>query len=379
MKKMSTFAGTILNIFGMPYYHPLKKMSKEERARTTGNLLKLRGQLGREIPQKTATETLLLATWNIRKFGNNRRQESLFYIAEIISRFDLVAVQEVSSDLKGLKNLMNLLGPNWDYIYTDSTDGGAGCWERLAFVYDKSKITFRKLAGEIVLPINNLIELGEGKDKLQFARTPYCVSFQAGWFKFVLTTVHIVFGGNKKEDLTKREKEIDKLTSLLSKRAKKEEESYIILGDFNIPNIEHKTMQALEKYGFSVPKAIKTHPTDLGAVSHYDQIAFNLKLDDKMVVFSEDEQQAGAFNFTKSVYTEEECEHYSKFFLDKIEGKNDNQIKNHYMTSWRTYEMSDHLPLWVELKVDFSDQYLEKLKAGCEEPEDGKLNAVRKR
>jgi hypothetical protein len=34
---------------------------------------------------KTAFGTLLFATWNIREFGDNRRAESLHYIAEIIS------------------------------------------------------------------------------------------------------------------------------------------------------------------------------------------------------------------------------------------------------------------------------------------------------
>ena len=72
-----------------------------ERLRTANNLLRLRGRLDRDIPKKTATDTLLLATWNIREFGDSRRKESLFYIAEIIARFDLVAVQEVSADLTG--------------------------------------------------------------------------------------------------------------------------------------------------------------------------------------------------------------------------------------------------------------------------------------
>jgi hypothetical protein len=81
----------------MPYYHSLKNLNKVERLRTINNLLKLRSQLDRDIPQKTATNMLLLATWNIREFGDNRRKESLFYLAEIISRFDLVAVQEVST------------------------------------------------------------------------------------------------------------------------------------------------------------------------------------------------------------------------------------------------------------------------------------------
>jgi hypothetical protein len=26
---------------------------------------------------------------------------------------------------------------------------------------------------------------------------------------------------------------------------------------------------------------------------------------------------------------------------------------------WRTYQMSDHLPMWVELRVDFGDEFLQ--------------------
>jgi len=340
----------------MPYYYPLKRMNEVERLRTTKNLLKLRSQLDREIPQKTATDTLLLATWNIRKFGDNRLLESLYYIAEIINRFDLIAVQEISSDMKGLEKLMTLLNLNWDYLVTDSTDGSAGGGERMAFLYDRSKIKFKNLAGEIVLPHNKLID-----GKLQFARTPYCVAFQAEWFKFVLTTVHIFYGSTAAIDKEKRVKEINALTSLLSTRAKKEDTSYVLLGDFNIPNIGDDTMKALEKNGFSVPGAIKKHPTDLGTSKHYDQIAFNLKLDKNMTVFSENEQKAGAFNFAKTVFSKEDFEHYKMYFVDKIEGKSEQEIEKYYMTSWRTYQMSDHLPLWVELKIDFSNQYLEKI------------------
>jgi len=340
----------------MPYYQPLKQLNKDERLRTIDNLLKLRTQLDNEIPPKTAIDTLLLATWNIREFGDNRRKESLFYIAEIISRFDLVAVQEVSSNMKGLIDLMSLLNLNWDYFVTDSTDGSAGGGERMAFLYDKSKISFKKMACEIVLPKEKLLDGG-----LQFARTPYCISFQASWFKFILTTVHIYYGSTSSEDMKKREKEIDMLTSVLAKRAKKEDISYVLLGDFNIPNVDDNTMKALEKYGFIVPAAIKEHPSDLGGTSHYDQIAFNLKLDKTMTVFSEGNQKAGAFDFAKTVYREQDLETYKGYFLDKIEGKTEQKIKEYYLSTWRTFQISDHLPLWVELKIDFSNQYLKKM------------------
>ncbi len=340
----------------MPYYHPLKQLSKDVRLRTIDNLITLRAQLDRDIPQKTATDTLLLATWNIREFGDNRQKESLYYLAEIINRFDLIAVQEVAANLKGLEDLIALLGLNWDYFVTDSTDGSTGGGERMAFIYDKSKISFRKMAGEIVLPKENLVD-----GNLQFARTPYAIAFQAGWFKFVLTTVHIYYGSTGSADMAKREKEIDAITSVLSKRAKKENTSYVLLGDFNIPDVNDNTMKALEKYGFKVPSAIQEHPSDLGRTKHYDQIAFNLKLEPTMTVFSEKQQKAGAFNFTESIYREQDLETYKTYFPDKIKEKKEKDILKYYLSTWRTFQMSDHLPLWVELKIDFSNQYLQKM------------------
>jgi hypothetical protein len=91
-----------------------------------------------------------------------------------------------------------------------------------------------------------------------------------------------------------------------------------------------------------------------------------VKLDDnkKMILFSEKKQKSGALNFVKSVYTKEELNYYKQFFLDKIAGKSAKDIEKYYLNTWRTFEMSDHLPLWVELKVDFSNQYLENVMAG---------------
>ena len=341
----------------MPYYYPAKTtQDKELRCRLIDRLLRLRRQMDLQIPQKTAADTMLIATWNIREFGDNRSLESLYYIAEILSRFDLIAIQEVSANLEGLKRTLSLMGPQWDYIVTDSTDGSAGGGERMAFVYDTAKIKFKNLAGELVLPKEQLI--GEGH---QFARTPFCVAFQARWFKFRLATVHIYYGSSSGID-SRRLAEIDKVAAYLSKRSKKEDESYILLGDFNIVKTSDATMKALENNGFFIPDKIKQHPTDLGRTKHYDQIAFHFKLNSKMTVFSEKEQRAGAFNFTESVYTKEDMEIYRPYFPEKnVKGKSEEQILKYYMSSWRTFQMSDHLPMWAELKIDFSDQYLASL------------------
>ena len=342
----------------MPYYHPIKAIrDKEVKQRLIDRLLRLRTQMDAQIPQKTEADTMLLATWNIREFGSNRMTESLYYIAEILSRFDLIAIQEVASDLKGLKNVLSFMGPQWDYIVTDSTDGSAGGGERMAFVYDKSKITFKNMAGELVLPKEKLIN-----GDLQFARTPFCVAFQAKWFKFRLATVHIYYGKSSGVD-KRRVSEIDAVASYLSKRSKKEDESYILLGDFNIVKTSDDTMKALEKNGFFIPDSIKRHPTDLGQTNHYDQIAFHFKIKPEMTVFSEGREKSGAFNFTESVYTKDDMNEYRKYFPEKVlEGKTEPEIQKYYMSTWRTFQMSDHLPLWAELKIDFSNQYLETLR-----------------
>jgi hypothetical protein len=54
------------------------------------------------------------ASWNLKEFGHlkNRLPETYFYIAEILNRFDLVAVQEVNSTLTDLDIIMRLLGEN---------------------------------------------------------------------------------------------------------------------------------------------------------------------------------------------------------------------------------------------------------------------------
>ena len=423
----------------MASYKKIRKIEDESmKVRVVERLLQLRQQLNKEVPERTATQTLLLATWNIREFGKNRERESLYYIAEIIDHFDIVVIQEVNSkELDGLDGVLDILGDNWSYVMSDGVDGPAGGNEAMAFVYNTNKVKFTGLAGEIVLPD------GKNMKAVQFARTPFMVSFRAGWFDFKLCTVHIYYGKNTENGIVKRRlKEIETVSDFLLKRQKSDDMSYILLGDFNIPDVDGVYYNALvekryttpkgkekSKEKFFIPEEIRQHPTDLGKVSHYDQIAFSLKLDRSMVLYDNGKQKAGAFNFTNSVYKPEDWEVYKPIFQEKYDGtienekiafakaiakykaakeKSDKEWKKYeevrakyekeleefkktkqgtrptapdkpkkaptepntthttpeeYFTrTWRTFEMSDHLPLWVELKIDFSDQYLKKQK-----------------
>lgn len=193
----------------MAYYPSLREYkTKTERIRIIENIQRLKTALNEQVPVKDLESNLLIATWNIREFGKNKKairmKETLFYMAEIISSYDLVALQEIGENLNDLKTLMRLLGPEWDYIVTDLTEGTSGNGERLAFVFDTRKVSFRKMAGEIVLPSS-----GKNEPK-QIARSPFIVAFKAGWFNFYITTVHIYYGaaGKNTAEYKRRVQEI---------------------------------------------------------------------------------------------------------------------------------------------------------------------------
>ena len=73
---------------------------KQECRRVSGNIKRLRKMLADTIPTQTTDKNLILGTWNIRNFDDNRfghgprLTESLFYLAEIINAFDVIAYQE---------------------------------------------------------------------------------------------------------------------------------------------------------------------------------------------------------------------------------------------------------------------------------------------
>lgn len=85
--------------------------------RCAQHLLAIRERLA-PIRARKSDGSLLLATWNIRDFDSNkfawgpRLPETFYYLAEMISCFDLVAIQEVNEDLGPFRKLMRISGAN---------------------------------------------------------------------------------------------------------------------------------------------------------------------------------------------------------------------------------------------------------------------------
>lgn len=350
----------------MVFYEGIDRETEEGR-RTAGRLLELREALEREIPGRDIAGTLLLATWNIREFDSPsygaRLDEPLYYIAEIIDHFDLVAIQEVRDNLDALQRLMGFLGSWWKYLLTDVTEGTPGNRERMAFLYDSRKVRFGGLAGEVVIPPKK-----SGGHTLeparQLARTPYLVGFGIDWFKCTICTTHILYGEDDPQD-PERLEEIRLLATFLADRAKEDyawAKNMVLLGDFNIYDTTDSTLKAITDAGFTIPGQLQGHPSNAQKTKHYDQIAFIApELEDRLEL-----SEAGVFDFYEHVYRSDDQELYAEEMGEGYLRKDDGTERTeqgrtlYYKTYWRTFQMSDHLPMWIRLKTDFGEEYLEQ-------------------
>ena len=356
----------------MPYYQYLRNITEAEQVRAANGLLRIKEAMAEQIPKKTTSGNLLIATWNIREFDSKnfgfRMEEAIYYIAEIIDHFDLVAVQEVNENLAGIHRVMRVLGFSWKLIFSDTTEGSSGNDERLAFLYDSRKLSFTGLSGEIVIPP---MKVGQGSSaktyepQKQLARTPLIVGLRTSWFKFTIATVHIIYGRGINDE-PRRLKEIELLSDFLAKRTDSKHahsKNLILLGDFNIFKPQNETFQQIVK-NFYILEALQNLPSNVAQNKFYDQIAFRGDVPLTKI-------QGGIFNFYDYVYRiEDELEYAAN--MPNTYHKKDTAAKktNYFKTYWRTHQMSDHLPMWVELKIDFSKQYLNDLKSGILKEDD---------
>ena len=374
----------------MPLFYKLNRYG-EDANRVAGRLKALRHAIQnhpdgaeRSVPSKNATDTLLLATWNLKEFeggrSDKRIDESYWYIAEIVSHFDLIAIQEVGGHIGALNRLRRRLGGTWQYVVSDVTEGSAGNQERMAFLFDRRKIRFSGVAGEIVIPP---IEDKNGKTIApadQLARTPTIVGFEAGWFRFMLSTVHIIWGKDVAEHPA-RVAEVKALANFLKVRSEDEtawSRNLILLGDFNIfdANPDNAAYRAITQNGFAIPPALQNiPPTNVGKKRRfYDQIALKVRENNLAPT-----GRGGVFDYFNLVYRDEDYAAYISAMMDgKDEDDPDNPLSHdtsgkkrsekqrrfYYRNHWRRRQMSDHLIMWLELKIDYGEEYLRKKALG---------------
>ncbi|UCC31713.1 MAG: endonuclease/exonuclease/phosphatase family protein [Phycisphaerales bacterium] len=297
-----------------------KVIARERRA-----LLKLMDQGPFKIPKRQVDENILIATWNIQQFSNNKTKRALRYIADICERFDIVALQEIKTNLRGLSRLRELLPGNYRILVSDPT----GNHERFAFLYDKRTVHPTGLVCEIGFKVPAATHRG-----FQLHRMPYCASFQAGRFDFVLVSVHIYYGKTSAErDF--REQEIQKLVDFIHRRSKTErskvfDRDFFVVGDFNVEEAGDRFFQALVSRGFKMPGRLRNLKTNFMQDATFDKIAW---------------VDRPSFSFTGKINVVP----FGKVLFQDCRPKGGKK------------QISDHLPLWAEFAINRLTQELDQI------------------
>lgn len=291
------------------------------------------------IPPSKLDETLNIASWNIREFGKDaRRPESLHFIAEVIGQFDIVCMVELRDNLAELQTVLQYLGPTWRAIFSDYDFDGGGNRERLAFVYDERAVRPTGLAAEAGAPRKKNAE-GEYVSAITFWRSPFLVSFQAGNFDFILLSAHIRWGNSE----AARKRELSMLAEWIHERVNEKsgwDKDIIVMGDFNIPSLDSPLYEAVCSKGLEMVDALaqKDIGSNLEKNKRYDQI---LHYRTFTTAFT---SSGGVLDF----FIDEEL--IPKLYVE------DPPDKDRF-----TYEMSDHLPIWVQLKTDTDTERLDQI------------------
>ncbi|MFC6723543.1 endonuclease/exonuclease/phosphatase family protein [Halobium palmae] len=313
------------------------------------DLTELHAALDENVPSRKIDRNLLIGTWNLCNFGSltdewvagadaspKRDLHSLRAIADVVRRFDVVAIQEVTGDLRAIRHMMRYLGDDWGLAMTDVTRGSDQGYERLAFVFDRRTTQPSGLVGEIVVPDEQLADpshdgIAPHALTRQFARTPYAVSFRTGSETFVLVTLHVRYGAV--DDRTPELREIAEWLDDWAKQVHSWDHNLIALGDFNIDRMGDPRYEAFVSTGLRTPEELHSVPrtiyadVDDPAAKFYDQIAWFTEGDSRPAL-SLDFRRAGSFDFRRVALPRREL-----------------------TMRQLAHRISDHYPLWAEFEL----------------------------
>ncbi|KAB1069003.1 endonuclease/exonuclease/phosphatase family protein [Tamlana haliotis] len=306
------------------------------------NVELLKQDLHHHIPSKKLDENLLIASWNIRAFGNlTRKWESvdsdspkrdlhaILCIAEIIKRFDVIAIQEVKANIRALRDTLKVLGVHWSLILTDVNKGDAGNGERMAYLFDTRRVQLSGLAGELVVPQEWLNATSQEALTEQFVRSPYAVSFKSNHQTFILVTLHILYG-KKSSDRVKELKGVAKWLSDWSEDVNAYHQNMMVLGDFNIDERGDLLDETFLSEGLFVPSQLQNPDVTrsiFNETKYYDQIAW-FNGDNNKPRLSMNFLNGGNFDFMKTAL-----------------------INRNLSKQSLSFHISDHYPLWAEFQL----------------------------
>jgi endonuclease/exonuclease/phosphatase family metal-dependent hydrolase len=286
----------------------------------------------RQIPARTSN-AVLAATWNIANLGaQQRRDEDRSLIAEILSWFDIVAIQECRENFADLDDIIHKLGGSYRFFMSDAS----GNDERMTFIYDKTVLSPLEEIGEIAFPPSDYRSIklpGVTQTFNGFDRTPYLASFQFKQTSFLFVNVHLFYGDEKPKSIARRALETFAVAKWADRRHKSAyafTRELVVMGDFNMPKCQptDPIFKALTRLGLDVPDHSAQIASSIAGDANYDQIAF---FPGTTNVWFHDVK--GVFDYDQVIFpTLWENGKGKKRFL-----------------SYLRYYISDHRPMWLQL------------------------------
>jgi endonuclease/exonuclease/phosphatase family metal-dependent hydrolase len=293
-------------------------------------------KITRLIPERSA-DCLLAATWNIANLGAQaRRDQDFALIGEILSWFDLVAVQECRDNFRDLTLIMLKMPSSFRFLMSDA----AGNSERMTFLYDSQKLSLLEEVGEITIPPSDYksIKLPGIDQKFEgFDRSPYLASFAMSQTSITFVNAHLYYGLSNTDpaSIERRSLETYAMAYWAKQRIKPNNaftRELAVMGDMNMPKSDETDpiFKSLTKLGLEIPEHSTQIASNIANDANYDQIAF-------LPGTTKD-----LFTGRKGVY-----DYDTVIFPDLWQAGNN--VKN--FNAYLRYYISDHRPMWVQLRI----------------------------
>ena len=176
-----------------------------------------------------------ICSWNIMNLGKSKSESELKFMALTLSKYDVIAIQEVVAGEGGAQAVSKLVailqtkGTKWDYaISNPTTSTNKASKERYAFIWKTAKL---QRIGKSWLDQNYQKEID---------REPFMSTFQYGKKSFTLVSFHAV---PKKKNPASEIKYFKFFPALYPKL------NLVFLGDFNCSQ-SHTVFNPLKKMGY---------------------------------------------------------------------------------------------------------------------------------
>ena len=209
--------------------------------------------------------TIMLASFNVLRLGE--KEKDYRTLAKIISKFDIVGLEEVMNE-KGLRKLKGYLEKEtkskWEYFISENSVGSENYREYYGYIYKKDLIDEQKPLG-----------FYDEKNENEFMREPYGMYFKVKNFDFVFVLAHSIFGDKEKQRVIEASNYINVYEYFIKKS---NETDIIIAGDFNLPGNDFGFRNLKLKYNVEPLLDADVELTtfsDTKLVSSYDNFFIN--------------------------------------------------------------------------------------------------------